>query len=100
MSKIITTEVNERRHRVIMDRHELKRMICEAVALRLIEEGATTATEVSEPTFTFKVEFRDETEGSPGYKVGVGIIVNVVEDLKPQEACTTDAVGHNKAPKS
>jgi len=35
MSKIITSEVNERRHRVIIDRHELKRIVGEAVAKEL-----------------------------------------------------------------
>lgn len=86
MSTIVTREINERRHHVIIGRHELKRIICEAVALRLIREGATPATEISEPTFTFEVEFKDETEGSPGYKVGTGCIVDVVEDLRPQDA--------------
>lgn len=32
MSRIVTKEVNERRHRVTIDRHELKRIVGEAVA--------------------------------------------------------------------
>lgn len=78
MSKIVTTEVNERRHRVIIDRHELKRIVGEAVAKEI---GIRHAARGQTWDFTFK----DETEGSPGYNVGTGCIVDVVEDLKPQD---------------
>lgn len=77
MSKIITTEVNERRHRVIIDRHELKRIITDAVLAQLGKEFCPK-------TMDMKVEFKDETEGSPVYKVGTGCIVDMVEDLVPQ----------------
>lgn len=76
MSKIITTEVNERRHRVIMDRHELKRIVAAAVCEQLgIRPGARGQS--------MDFQFKDETEGSPSYKVGTGCIVDVVEDLRP-----------------
>lgn len=74
MSKIVTTEVNERRHRVTIDRHELKRIVVDAV---LQQMGRTYCPK----TMEVKVEFEDETEGSPSYKVGTGCIVYVVEDL-------------------
>lgn len=76
MSRIITTEVNERRHRVIIDRHELKRIVAAAVCEQLgIRPGAHGQT--------MDFEFKDETEGSPSYKVGTGCIVDVVENLLP-----------------
>ncbi|MER9937437.1 hypothetical protein [Mesorhizobium sp. M0088] len=77
MSQIITNEINERRHRVIIDRHELKRIIAAAICSQLgIKPGA--------PGQTMDFKFQDEMEGSPGYKVGVGCIVDIVEDLLPQ----------------
>lgn len=76
MSKIVTTEVNERRHRVIIDRHELKRIVsaavCEQLGIRLGARGQS-----------MEFQFRDETEGSPAYRVGTGVIVDVVENLMP-----------------
>ncbi|MGB3834471.1 MAG: hypothetical protein WA975_21705 [Mesorhizobium sp.] len=73
MARVFSSEVHQRRHRVVIDRHELKRIVADAVARELgidLDAGA-------EMIF----EFRDETEGSPGYKVGVGVTVDVVEDL-------------------
>lgn len=85
MSKIVTTEVNERRHRVIIDRHELKRIVGEAVAKELgIVLGA--------PRQSMDFEFKDETEGSPAYRVGTGVIIDVVENLMPIDA---EAVKHS-----
>lgn len=78
MSRIVTSELNERRHRVIIDRHELKRIVGEAIAKEL---GIRHAA----PGQTWDFDFKDDTEGSPGYKVGTGCIVDVVEDLKPQD---------------
>lgn len=77
MSRIITSEVNERRHRVMIDRHELKRIVGEAVAKELGIRHAALGQ-------TWDFSFKDETEGSPGFKVGTGCIVDVVEDLMPQ----------------
>lgn len=77
MSKIVTTEVNERRHRVIIDRHELKRIVAAAVCEQLgIRPGARGQS---------MFEFKDETEGSPAYKVGTGCIVDVVENMVPMD---------------
>lgn len=85
MSKIVTTEVNERRHRVIIDRHELKRIVAAAVCEQLgIRPGAHGQS------IDFK--FQDETEGSPAYRVGTGVIVDVVENLMPMDA---EAVKHS-----
>lgn len=77
MSKIITSEVNERRHRVIIDRHELKRIVGGAIAKELGIRHAAHGQ-------TWDFSFKDEMEGSPAYKVGTGCIVEVVEDLMPQ----------------
>jgi len=74
MARVHSSEVHERRHRVIIDRHELKRIVADAVAREL-------GIGLSRPGVTMDFEFRDETEGSPRYKVGVGVIVDVVEDL-------------------
>ncbi len=74
MARVRSTEVHERRHRVIFDRHELGRIVAEAVAKEL---GIIP----TKPGLGMKFSFEDETEGSPGYKVGTGVIVDVVEDL-------------------
>lgn len=63
MSRIVTSEVNERRHRIIIDRHELKRIVGEAVAKELgIRHAASSQT--------WNFDFKDETEGSPGTRSG------------------------------
>jgi len=58
MSKIVTSEVNERRHRVIIDRHDLKHIVGEAIAKEL---GIRHAA----PGQTWDFSFKDEMEGSP-----------------------------------
>ena len=74
MARVNSREIHERRQRVIFDRHELKRIVAEAVAKELgISPG--------NPGLKMEFDFKDETEGSPGYKVGTGCIVDVVEDL-------------------
>lgn len=37
------------------------------------------------PGVTYKVDFEDETEGSPSYKTGTKCVVTIIEDLTPQE---------------
>ncbi len=77
MSKIVTTEISERRHRVLIDRHELETLVVGAVLQHLgIQAGDGVA-------ISFKTQ--GETEGSPGYKVGVGCIVEVTQDLRTPE---------------
>lgn len=76
MSKVVTTEVNERRHRVLLNRHELKKIVADAV---LKEIGVRRSG-----TVDVTIKFQDETEGSPAYRVGTQCIVDVVEDFLPQ----------------
>jgi hypothetical protein len=84
MSRVVTNVINERRHRVLIDRHELKRIVGEAVAKEI---GIRHAA----PGQTWDFNFKDETEGSPAYKVGTGCIVDVIEDMGPQAGPADEA---------
>jgi hypothetical protein len=79
MSKLNTSEVHERRHRRIFDRHELESIITNWVHHEIADMNL--AGEVK--AVDFKLTFEDETEGSPGYKVGTKCIVDVIEKLEP-----------------
>lgn len=79
MSKLNSKEVHERRHRRILNRHELESIIGHMVHHEIRDEfGPDDDVDAVD----YKLTFEDETEGSPGYKVGTRCIVDVVERLR------------------
>ena len=79
-SKLHAQEVHERRVRRIFNRHDLESVLGNIVHHEIRDEfGADTDVDAVD----YKLKFEDETEGSPGYKVGTRCIVDVVERLKP-----------------
>ena len=87
MNKLHTKEVHERRHRRILNRHELESIISNMVHHEIRDEHGSDDDVVA---VDYKLTFEDETEGSPGYKVGTRCIVDVVEVLKQQRASEGD----------
>lgn len=83
MSKLNSKEVHERRHRRILSRHDLESIISNMVHHEIRDEHGDDSDVLS---VDYKLTFEDETEGSPGYKVGTRCIVDVVEALKPKTA--------------
>lgn len=79
MSKLNTTEVHERQHRRIFDRHELESIISNWVHHEIADQKLGGEVEAVD----YKLTFEDETAGSPPYKVGTRLIVDVIERLKP-----------------
>ena len=82
MNKLHSTEVHERRHRRILNRHELESIISNIVHHEIRDAHGADDDVVS---VDYKLTFEDETEGSPSYKVGTRCIVDVVERLKPSK---------------
>lgn len=79
MAELNTKEVHERRHRRIMDRHELESILTNWVHHEIADlklPGTVRAVD-------YKLKFEDETEGSLGYKVGTRVIIDVTEALEP-----------------
>lgn len=79
MGKLNTKEVHERRVRRILDRHELESIIGNMVHHEIRDEFGPDNDVVA---VDYKLTFEDETEGSPGYKVGTRCIVDVIEKLR------------------
>ena len=77
--KATTTTLHERKHRVLIDAKSLKQIIAERAA-----KAVTGYLNVTDVGVTYKVDFEDETEGSPPYKVGTKAIVTIIEDMSPQ----------------
>ena len=77
--KATTTAVHERKHRILIDAKSLKQIIAERAAKAVNGHPDVTGAGV-----TYKVEFEDETEGSPPYKVGTKCVVTIIEDMSPQ----------------
>lgn len=82
MNKLHSNEVHERRHRRVLNRHELESIIGNVVHHEIRDEFGP---DVDVDAVDYKLTFEDETEGSPGYKVGTRCIVDVVERLKPSK---------------
>ncbi|AWN55052.1 hypothetical protein [Methylobacterium sp. 17Sr1-1] len=74
MADIRSTYIHERQVKCFIDRHELERVVREH-ALR--QAGYDPAAK----NLTVKVKFEDDTEGSPSYKVGTKVRVEIVEAL-------------------
>lgn len=75
--KIQITEVHERNYRRLFGRHELQRLLVEAIARELdipVSDLETAKVEV---------DYEDETEGSPSYKVGTRARVHITRKLSP-----------------
>lgn len=75
-----TTEVHERKHRIVIDHKALAEVVAKAAA-QMVEFGKPR---IGAKGTEWKVEFEDATEGSPAYRVGTKAIVTIVEDLLPQ----------------
>ena len=75
MTEPTVHETHTRTARRIFDRHELMTMLGNAVAAEAGMPGA------HDPAIKVKVEFQDQTEGSPAYKVGTKAIVTIEHDL-------------------
>lgn len=58
----------------VINRHELAAMLASRVA-------DIDGVKIGDPGVTFKVTFRDATEGSPSYKVGTEAVVVVTVSL-------------------
>ena len=75
--KIQITEVHERNYCRLFDRHELKRLLVEAIARELdIPASDLKSADVD-------IAYEDETEGSPSYKVGTRARVRITRKLSP-----------------
>lgn len=70
---------HERRWKTYVDRHQLERIILDAVAADI---GLTPDARVS----SAKVDIRAATEGSPPYRVGYCAHVEIVTPLSSPEA--------------
>lgn len=79
MSRLNSKEVHERRHRRILNRHDLESIISNMVHHEIRDEfGPDSDVEAVD----YKLTFEDVTEGSPSYKVGTRCIVDVIEKLR------------------
>jgi hypothetical protein len=74
------TIVHRREIRRRFDRHEIRRLLAEIAA-----RDAGIA-DLSGSGIDFKVEFHDETEGSPSYRVGIRAVVSITQELSAAEA--------------
>lgn len=74
MADIRSTYINERQVKVFMDRHELQRVVRE-YALKQV------GYDPEAKNLTVTVKFEDETEGSPSYRVGTKVQVEITEAL-------------------
>lgn len=68
-----TTLIHTKVHRVFIDRHELKEIVIKAISDSIGIE-LTESVEI-------KFDIKEETEGSPAYKVGYGCVVVITENL-------------------
>lgn len=75
--RIGLNEIHERRHRAIIDRHQLIDLVARAV----LEEAGL---EPNQKNLKISVKFEAVEEGSPAYKVGTKAVVDIVEDLSSQ----------------
>lgn len=82
--KFNATEVHERRHRVLLDRHQLQGVVTEAVCKEI-------GVSPKRAGVTVTIKFEDATEGSPSYKVGTKAVIDVVEDMLPQHEVVSAA---------
>jgi len=75
--KVQITEVHERKYHRLFGRHELRRLLVEAVARELDIPASDLETA------TVEIVYEDETEGSPSYKVGTRARVGITRKLSP-----------------
>ncbi len=72
--KATVTETHEREVYAYLDRHELARLVASHVA-------GPHAIDLADKAVAFKVEFPEETEGSPSYRIGTAAKVRITVKL-------------------
>lgn len=72
--KATVTEIHEREVFAYLDRQELARLVAQHVA-------GPHSIDLADKAIAFEVEFLEETEGSPSYRVGTAAKVRITQKL-------------------
>lgn len=82
--KATTDEKHEIKHRILIGHKDLEKLVAQAAIGHL--DVSKRKPKIGAVGVTYKVVFEEATEGSPPYRVGTSAIVEIIEDMRPQDA--------------